>query len=154
MKGADEGGSLYCEYSQWKKLFFHKPPLVFRCIPTCTHVNDRSERGKEKRGKKGREERGERRGERRDLKRYTQSTASDECRNQWPPCFPFTGPPYYETSPCASPWPIFQPLAKPRLNPCTRWYAHQRNTFCRQAAMHEPESAISIIITLLVAFAE
>lgn len=147
-------------------LLLTKPPPPFgTTIVTCTHVNDRGERGKKrKRGAGGRKrERGEKRGE---ISKGTQSTASDECRNQWPPCFPFTGPPYYETFPPPFPPPLPPPpriplladFPTPRQTAIEPLYtlvcASEEYILHRQAAVHEQESVISIIITALVAFAE
>lgn len=59
-----------------------------------------------------------------EISKGTRSTASDECRNQLATMFSLRRCVYAllsETSPCAASLrvPTFQPLAKPRLNPCT-----------------------------------
>lgn len=73
MKEADKEGSLFiANNSQWRKVFFfffpsYKtpfPPLLV-VLSSCTHVNDRGERGeKEKRGRGDEKESGEKREER------------------------------------------------------------------------------------------
>lgn len=72
VKGADKEGSLFiANNSQWRKVFFFFPsyktpfPPLLVVLSSCTHVNDRGERGeKEKRGRGDEKESGEKREER------------------------------------------------------------------------------------------